>query len=296
MGKFYVYEHWRPDLDVCFYVGKGQHRRAFYFHRKRNTHYMGIVKKLTALGLIIEVRIVRDGMSEKAAYALEKKQIASWLEAGVKLANQSPGGRGGMSGIVRSPETRAKQSATIRSRTTPLPRPEALITYTKSPEGKAFLRTVHLGRTRPPETGQRISAAQKSLWSDPEYREKQIAVMIAGRPDEVTEETIAKMRAAKTTEARAALAEMVRNKWQEPGERERRSAAMSVSNTGRVKSEAAIESDRKAMTPERQAAMQEAVRKMQADPERRQAWLDAMSAARAKRMKTVREQKKGRQK
>jgi hypothetical protein len=27
--KFYVYEHWRPDKDVCFYVGKGHGRRAY---------------------------------------------------------------------------------------------------------------------------------------------------------------------------------------------------------------------------------------------------------------------------
>ena len=25
---FYVYEHWRPDKNVCFYVGKGKGKRA----------------------------------------------------------------------------------------------------------------------------------------------------------------------------------------------------------------------------------------------------------------------------
>jgi hypothetical protein len=23
MNSFYVYEHWRPDKDICFYVGEG---------------------------------------------------------------------------------------------------------------------------------------------------------------------------------------------------------------------------------------------------------------------------------
>jgi len=25
---YYVYEHWRPDKDICFYVGKGKGSRA----------------------------------------------------------------------------------------------------------------------------------------------------------------------------------------------------------------------------------------------------------------------------
>lgn len=24
IGKYYVYEHWRPDLNIPFYVGKGK--------------------------------------------------------------------------------------------------------------------------------------------------------------------------------------------------------------------------------------------------------------------------------
>ena len=28
MNIFYVYEHWRPDHDECFYVGKGKGGRA----------------------------------------------------------------------------------------------------------------------------------------------------------------------------------------------------------------------------------------------------------------------------
>ena len=28
MTIFYVYEHWRPDKDTCFWVGKGKGDRA----------------------------------------------------------------------------------------------------------------------------------------------------------------------------------------------------------------------------------------------------------------------------
>lgn len=233
MNQFYVYEHWRPDLNVCFYVGKGQGKRAWYFHRKRNTHYIGIANKLTDLGLKIEVRMVATGMSEDAAYEFEKSRIAFWSNAGVKLANQSPGGRGGMSGLNRSAESRKKQSKTIRSRPTPPPRPEALIAYTKSPKGKAFLSTVHTGRKRPPETGQRIRAAHKALWSDPNYREKQIAVMAKNRPAQVSEETRAKMRAAKTPEARKKISDAVKKQWENPDFRKLVSDTMKKTNAAR---------------------------------------------------------------
>jgi hypothetical protein len=56
---FYVYEHWRPDKDVCFYVGKGKDGRANVFSRK-NAHYNSIVAKLARLGMCVEVRLVAD--------------------------------------------------------------------------------------------------------------------------------------------------------------------------------------------------------------------------------------------
>ena len=31
-SDFYVYEHWRPDLNVPFYVGKGKNGRAKVMH------------------------------------------------------------------------------------------------------------------------------------------------------------------------------------------------------------------------------------------------------------------------
>lgn len=55
---FYVYEHWRPDKNVCFYVGKGKRNRAWHmFHRSR--WHRSITSKLTALGLALERNAVR---------------------------------------------------------------------------------------------------------------------------------------------------------------------------------------------------------------------------------------------
>lgn len=235
MGKFYVYEHWRPDLDVCFYVGKGQHRRAFYFHRKSNTHYMGIAKKLASLGLIIEVRIVRDGMSEKAAYTLEKKQITLWLDAGVKLANKSPGGRGGMSGVKRSQESRAKQSAATSGRKLSGDRLVELVAMNKSPEKRLLLSVVHTGRKRPATTGPKIGAAHKELWADPEYRSMRTAEIRERPRSPVSEETRAKMRAAKTPEARKKISDAAKKQWGNPDFRKLVSNTMKKTNAARRK-------------------------------------------------------------
>jgi hypothetical protein len=285
--KSYVYEHWRPDKDVCFYVGKGSGNRAKFLSRKKNKHHWGIVQKLSGLGMCVEVRMVADGLSEIDAYALEEKRIAFWLAAGVRLANKAKGGRGGMSGVKRSLETRKKHSATAKMKGPSDAQKAAnalLIKMNRSPEGRERTRQLHLGRKRPPETGIKIGARHKELWADPEYKARIMTAMDEGRPENISEETLAKMRAAKTPEIRAALSAIVKAKWEEPGERERRSAAMSISNTGRVVSEAARESGRKAMTPERSVAMVKATKEMIDDPVRGKAWREALAAGRPEKL------------
>lgn len=92
-NKFYVYEHWRPDKDVCFYVGKGAGPRANMMAR-RNPHHKAVQKKLHKLGFAVEVRIVSSSMSEDDAFTLEIERIIFWRTAGIKLTNKSDGGEG----------------------------------------------------------------------------------------------------------------------------------------------------------------------------------------------------------
>ena len=114
-GIFYVYEHWRPDLDVCFYVGKGKGTRAFKF-RDRNAAYGQIANGLAALGMCVEVRMVASGLSESDAFTIERERIKIWRSLGVDLANRTDGGEG-FSGFVRpygirmSDETKKRVSA-----------------------------------------------------------------------------------------------------------------------------------------------------------------------------------------
>jgi len=105
-GNFYVYEHWRLDRDECFYVGKGKGGRA-YKMRDRNRFHTAIVQKIQRDGFAIEVKIVASGLTEEAAFSLEKERIAFWRNSGADLANATNGGDG-ISGFKMSEESRLK--------------------------------------------------------------------------------------------------------------------------------------------------------------------------------------------
>lgn len=275
-GKAYVYEHWRPDLDVPFWVGKGTTFR--YRVYKRNPHYNNIVAKIRAMWLNVEVRFVATNLSDDEAYCIEIERLAFWKEQGVILANKAVGGIGGMSGVKRSKESRAKQSATMTGRKLAPEHAEKMRTWLRSPEGRAMISAVHTGRKRPPETGARISAGVKKSWADPEIRASRL-VWMTDRPP-TSEEARAKMRAAQTPERRAALAEIVSAKWDEPGERERRGAAMSIANRKRPVTQKQRDAARDAMTLERSAAMLAAFHEKMKDPVARAEWSAHLSAAR----------------
>lgn len=154
-NKFCVYEHWRPDKNVCFYVGKGTNKRAGSVIRRENQHHMRIVEKLKSLGLEVEVRIFSRDLSEQDAFALEISRIAHWREIGCDLVNQTLGGDGA-SGNVHSAETRAKISKANKGRKKPY-----LLGIPHSEEHKAKISKGLMGRVVSQETRSKISAAQK---------------------------------------------------------------------------------------------------------------------------------------
>src|SRR5690349_13997481 len=90
---FYVYEHWRPDKNICFCVGKGHGNRAWRF-RKRNKYHRNIVEKLRRDGYEVQVKIIAYKKTEKQAFALECKLIAIYRRRGIELTNMTRGGEG----------------------------------------------------------------------------------------------------------------------------------------------------------------------------------------------------------
>lgn len=166
-AKFYVYEHWRPDQDVCFWVGKGTGDRAYRF--KRNAGYDAIVAILAHIGMCVEVRMVDSGMTSVSALALEEARIKFWRSTGVVLTNRNNGGRGAgkiISDATReklrvanlgkraSPETRAKMSEAQRGRPSrPASRPKG---YKHRPETIAKIVAANKGKKRSEAQKQRI--------------------------------------------------------------------------------------------------------------------------------------------
>ena len=115
-NRFYVYEHWRPDRDECFYVGKGKGKRAYEMNRN-NPHHRNIIKKLQSLGMCAEIRLVADGLEESDAFAMEIERIAFWRSIGVNIVNVSSGGQG-PSGRKHTPSWREAMSAIRKGRHT----------------------------------------------------------------------------------------------------------------------------------------------------------------------------------
>ncbi len=173
MRHFYVYEHWRPDLDVCFYVGKGHGRRSSDMRRSRHRHHIGIQKKLAALGMCVEIRMVASDLAEDEALKIECERIAFWIGAGVKLANKTAGGDG-----LRNPsiETRAKIAEGARRLHTGRKR---------SDETKANISASLSIAMKDPATRAKIRVAAKAQWSDPERRNKILsAIRISSASEE----------------------------------------------------------------------------------------------------------------
>jgi hypothetical protein len=146
----YVYEHWRPDKDVCFYVGKGSGRRINVMYN-RNTFHQRIQAKLARLGMCVEVRLVKSGLTHDNAIKFEIERIAFWLSMGVKLANLSSGGEGNPN---PSKETRQKMRRAKLGRK---------LTDEHKEKIRASTKTV----LNTPEKRDAMSAAQKRLALDP---------------------------------------------------------------------------------------------------------------------------------
>lgn len=106
---FYVYEHWRPDTNRPFYVGKGRGWRAHAL-RGRNKKHKNIVAKAGRV-----VKFVATGLNEKEAFDLERERITLWRSMGLPLANFTDGGEGS-SGSVQSATSVAKRSKALTGR------------------------------------------------------------------------------------------------------------------------------------------------------------------------------------
>lgn len=163
---FYVYEHWRPDRDEPFYVGKGKGSRANMMAR-RNPHHKAIQAKLHRLGLAVEVRIIASSLTEEEAFEMEKSRIAMWVEAGIDLANKTIGGEGstGHIGLRGEKSLRFGKPSTFQGRK-----------HTEEAKKKVSIankgKQPRLGATLSEESKEKISKAKKGKKLSEEHRVK----------------------------------------------------------------------------------------------------------------------------
>jgi hypothetical protein len=166
---FYVYEHWRPDTNVCFYIGKGKGRRAHEFaQNQRSKHHFRITDKLSRMGLIVEVRFISENLLEIDALRLEGERIRHWRALGVQLCNATEGGEGPGSGYKHTIESRAKIGAAHRGRKGKIPSAKTRALWSVQRKGNKSRR----GQEFSEETRSRMSAASKGKPKSPEHRAK----------------------------------------------------------------------------------------------------------------------------
>lgn len=185
-GKFYIYEHWRPDRDECFYVGKGFGRRANDMQHRSRLH-KAIQKKLAAEGSAVEVYIIFRGLDEQAALDREIERIAFWRADGADLVNQTDGGEG-MAGYRHSADAKERIRASkfgnkvwvgrkhtteaiekTRQKQIGIPKSEATKAKMRKPKNEAHkekLRQANLGKKHSPETRAKLSASATIGWAN----------------------------------------------------------------------------------------------------------------------------------
>lgn len=183
---FYVYEYWRPDTGVCFYVGKGRGKRAWEFRRR---HHCGhIIQKLRSAGHQVDVRIIRDGMGEQEALAFEIERISYWRACGVVLSNITGGGEG-VCGLKHSATTKAL----IR-----LKRKGQVIAHSEETKRKIGVsNSIALKGKKNPEHSARLKGRKLSM-------EHRLNISVSGLGRVVSPETRIRLRASNVGKTRSA--------------------------------------------------------------------------------------------
>ena len=234
---FYVYEHWRPDKDACFWVGKGSGNRARFF--RRNRHYNNIVASLSRLGMCVEVRMVESGLTEGQALALEIKRIAFWRSVGARLANRTNGGEG-VSGLIHSAQTRAKMKAKRRL------------------QSRAAHSAVMRGRKHSPEHKAKISAGLKGRVQSSETRAKIRTSNLGQKRSDQTRENLRQAHIGKRPTSETVQKRTVSiNRYWETASREERGALTKAGFTPEVRAHLSKKQKARFSTPEGRAQCRE---------------------------------------
>jgi len=162
-----VYEHWRPDLNECFYVGASRVgvSRACDF-TPRNEKYAAVLTLLMEKGVEPYVKLVWVNLNDEVTGTYEKLRIAyQQALVGKRLTNIGYGGFG--FGISRE-YNREIQKIVQNKPDVNFKRSSSLIKTNKNPEVKQKRsRAAYEAHQRPD-----VIKRRKELEQTPELREK----------------------------------------------------------------------------------------------------------------------------
>ena len=140
--EFYVYVHIRLDNNTVFYVGKGKGNRAYDLDR--GNFHNGVCKKYGC-----RVEIIKDGLTEKQAFRLEKRMIEYYV---LTLGYGIP-----IDGYRNFSNNKYLTNFTWGG--------EGTSGYKLSEESKQKLREINKGKHYSEETKKKQSNSQKERWN-----------------------------------------------------------------------------------------------------------------------------------
>ena len=194
MDNCYVYVY-KDEGGVPRYIGKGRNDRMNEHialaaalnqgrRQEKATHFTRWLAKCLRTGRRFSCEIVQGGMSDEAAFDLEKRLIAEYKrcrESGGSLYNTLSGGDGFTSEdakrISNDPAVKAAKSAGVRKAFTDPEMRARLAAATRESNGRPHrreqARQKAMAEWRSEERKSAASQRAKELWADPEWAARQ---------------------------------------------------------------------------------------------------------------------------
>ena len=164
---YYVYAWYRKSTGEIFHIGKGKNDRYKETKQHRNQYF---INTINAYKDDVDVRILKDQLTNEEACNLERQLIAKYKAIGQCKTNLHEGGCGGYTGKYDDPIRNEKISAKAIGRYAGEKNPMYGKTHTK--EVRAKISAANKGKILSPEHIEKLRKANTGRKKTPEEIEK----------------------------------------------------------------------------------------------------------------------------